>query len=608
MRKKLFAMFSCMLLGVLFCGINSSIEIQGLADAARDIYTKSMPQSLAIKDFVNKITYAHLLIEDLAEDRKLEQKEALRTSISQLLLDANFYLRALEEGGENSRYRIEPVETEELLRRLDSLKSNWQPFLDTVELRIEGDASSSRAMDLIFEKQFSQLVTESLLFEQASERAVDALALVMEQRIERAKLLTFITMGVSFFVALLLSQFFSLRLSRRIGEMADFAGRIAEGDLSQHLEIRGRDELSRISSSLNEIALALKETVEGLLYLSRNLSSIGEELSVSAGQTDRSVKEIQDHSDAALGMSRRLSASVEESSASLEEIDRSIGSLNTLIGRQSSSVSDSCQRIRTMAEKNEGVGRQLQEMEKGFEELNQSSLEGKLRLQENKQAVDKLSEHSERLYRANAMIEDIAEQINLMAINAAIEASRAGNAGRGFSVLALEIRKLAEGTGENSRDSSAMVFELVSLVNEIVERNQDLLEAFSLLDSRLQSAISAERNIRSTVGEQMDIGSELFEALQQMEIINKQVEEASVEMKKAGRSIVDEMQQLKALQNNHEESVSGIVRLSEEIQLASGNVSRQVDKNYSNSLKLKDKMAKFKLEEELATPSPSQAR
>ena len=306
-----------------------------------------------------------------------------------------------------------------------------------------------------------------------------------------------------------------------------FAEGLSEGELSQHVMPRSQDD--RISFALRGIRDGLHNTVLELRGLSQLTENAATELEATAtsgseldSQIDAATRELAQALD-------RLNELMRASAGALEEFTQGIDGI-------ANGANDQSQQIRTLHERSEhlarGVARVVAETTSLFATLEGSraaAISGQETMHENllllrngtetvRSAVteiDHLNALSNEIGSVVMVVESIAEQTNLLALNAAIEAARAGDAGRGFSVVAAEIRKLAERSAKENSQVAHFVAEIqrrirstVELVNKaadqmdiVVAKSDGLTQALSGILVAADNSVSASRTIEQAAND-----------------------------------------------------------------------------------------------------------
>ncbi len=224
-------------------------------------------------------------------------------------------------------------------------------------------------------------------------------------------------------------------------ESIDFAKRISEGDLSQAIHIRNEDEFALLNSALNQSANSLRTIVEKLMNLTQT--------------TEQG--------------SRKIIESVSLSSESIEQQQLETSQVATAINQMSASTHEISQNASTASEQSSQAETQAQS---GLEQV-QKTIQAIAALSQEMESasnvVEKLDQDTGNIVDILSVIRGIADQTNLLALNAAIEAARAGEQGRGFSVVADEVRSLAQKTQDSISEISQIIDAIQQGASNVVQ-------------------------------------------------------------------------------------------------------------------------------------------
>ena len=180
----------------------------------------------------------------------------------------------------------------------------------------------------------------------------------------------------------------------------------------------------------------------------------------------------------------------------------------------------------------------------GFESLLSASRTGRDSMQNVRELIKDVSNQSQHLLETNEIVDAIASQTNLLAMNAAIEAAHAGEAGKGFSVVSDEIRKLAESSSEQSRVIETALKKVVGTIDTIVDASAHADEAFESVAKQINEANGLVQEIRMAMKEQNEGSRQVLEALDEIQNITVQIRDGSLEMNQGADMILKEMTRL----------------------------------------------------------------
>jgi methyl-accepting chemotaxis protein len=343
----------------------------------------------------------------------------------------------------------------------------------------------------------------------------------------------------------------SILLGRRmVGTLRTAAAgfrRLAEGeaDLTVQLAVKRSDEIGELVRDFNAFIAKLRQIVGALKSAQEEMARIGNGLDASVGDTRAAVADMSENIGRVREDSRRQSQSVSESSTAVEQIAKNIESLDHLINDQAASIVEASASIEQMVGNIKAIGDSTDRMADKFDTLSKAAAEGRDLQDLATQKISRIAEGSQSLHEANTVIANIASQTNLLAMNAAIEAAHAGEAGRGFSVEAVEIRKLAETAANQSRTISNELTRVQAAINEVVGSSRTSSEAFGRLAAHIRETDGLVRSVRQAMAEQQEGSTQILLALKSMNDVTSQVRQGSGEMRSGNQTILKEVELLK---------------------------------------------------------------
>ena len=401
-------------------------------------------------------------------------------------------------------------------------------------------------------------------------------------------------------VVLIVSIFFSRSITKHLVRILAIMKDIAQGDadLTKRLEVTTKDEIGELAFYFNSFIVKLREIIvnvkgnaasvaensENISVVSVNLNQESEKEKVEVEKITKDADLIKNTGDEIEGKVKIQVNSVQNTSDFMREIRKETKGLKEQAGRltyivdktsvelekMSSSMSEITQnsdKIKDLVSNNQ----QVTMAGKNKIKINQKSIEEVLQNIINfKSLVTEMAKSAERINVVIEIIDDISEQTNLLALNAAIEAARAGEAGRGFSVVADEIRKLAERTSKSTKEITDRIEEITERVNtatreidnslnladktnkitsesvtvfdEINKGVEIIASSINTVDVLINNQDASNKEVVRSIADVSDITNEVNQGAMKQERSIKQIENAIFKLSELTEDIKNEIQ------------------------------------------------------------------
>jgi methyl-accepting chemotaxis protein len=321
---------------------------------------------------------------------------------------------------------------------------------------------------------------------------------------------------------------------------------LAEGDadLSRRIYHPRKDEIGRLVGGFNRLIAKLGDMVGDIKETQIALGEVGESLASSSGQTASAITQISANLDSVRSLTGLQSKTVAGSFEAVEAISRQSSSFDGLIETHAAGITEASASIEEMLATIAAVTSSVERMSGRFTLLGRTAEEGRGGQAELATRVEGMALQSERLEEANSIITTIAAKTNLLAMNAAIEAAHAGEAGRGFSVVADEIRNLAETAASHSGEIRAEIRAIRESIRAAVSLSRSAGASFESIVGEIRDTSALVKEIELAMKEQGEGSRQILEALRDMNNVAVEVRIGAGEMNSGSAAALEEMRRL----------------------------------------------------------------
>jgi methyl-accepting chemotaxis protein len=429
---------------------------------------------------------------------------------------------------------MQDVESQRLLKEVETglkiYKKDIVSAIDMAGVDINMGLSSMKVADddfLKIKSQIDQLV-------KITKTDLDSLYQTQLKSAEKMKWISLLLVSISLLASLIIGALVSRQIVVRVRAAIETAEDIAKGNLNHTIPITGQDEITQLLRAISQMQEQLRQVVNSISETTSHLGTIS--------------SRIQQSSSSVLTGSETQNQAAHTMSSAVEDLSRSARDIHNLAEEANDAMQESAKLSR---EEKQTLIKVIESMQ-----LIETSA------QKNSQMVNDLGQESEKISSIVKVISDIAEQTNLLALNAAIEAARAGEQGRGFAVVADEVRSLAARTASSTREIANMIESIQTQVNAAVKGIQTSVDAVSkgatLALSAQQTVDKSTTHVTNIASKINHINQALNQQLENGELISRQVKQITQlteENLHATSTTVDELSQLRSLAQRLNESL-----------------------------------------------------
>lgn len=355
-------------------------------------------------------------------------------------------------------------------------------------------------------------------------------------------------------VALVIVYILSTNLSKPISDVSKYAEIIATGDLSQTIEasfLERNDEIGVLANSFSNMGENIRSLIAQLSEIASNLSSSSEELSASGEEVAASADQV--------GISiEHIAVGAEKQSAQTEQITFIIADLNNQI-EEINNISNNMNRTSDEVMENINIGNQ------SIKNTIVNVKKVKTNSDKVAEKIDYLGASSQQIGEIIDMIKAISAQTNLLALNAAIEAARAGESGRGFSVVADEIRSLAEESSNATEEIADLVTNIQENVSETVANVQETEKAVSQSVNAIETTDNSFDTINQKAVALRNLIKKIYQRSDKIVLNSKDVEKSISQIAEASKESASNSENAAASSEEQNASNEEIVNASVEL-------------------------------------------
>ncbi len=406
--------------------------------------------------------------------------------------------------------------------------------------------------------------------------------------------LIFGAIALAFLFGLISTLLLAASLRRRFKGFLNKFAQGAQGDLTIQVTNAGHDEIGLLAKNLNDLITILRQLILAVQAGAEKSRRQGGELSSHATQLSATAVQMGATMNQISNRIQNLRDTIDDAFTSVNNITQLVEQTVPQIEGQASTIGDASSAVEEMAASLASLDETTKLKRKLSDDLAEAARQGEEDMAETLTSIDAIAQSAEVISEFTRIINEVASQTGLLAMNAAIEAAHAGEAGKGFAVVADEIRKLSEATGANAKSISTSLNDILKRIEQTKEISQTTGATMEKMLSGIEDISQAMAQMEGAIAETAQGGRVLADTLTNLvettRLIKQDAQEMGTKAERTREAMETVVQMAEANAGAVAENSAGISEVANSV----SELARIAQENAELTTELESEAAKFK--------------